>query len=312
MKKKLAAAVATGILFTGVTVSSVSAAEVEVHKGDSLWKLSQEHNTTVEQLMSLNNLQSTTIHPNQILVTNEEAQAETYTVKKGDTLSGIGKEFGVTAANLKDWNNLSSDLIFIGQELAVNGSTAAPETPVAEEAPAEETEEAPAETAEEAPAEPAEEEPASEPAEEPEPEQEPKAEVEVKEAPEQQPAEQEQEAEEPAPEQKVKAEEESVSEPAAEGKTLSVSATAYTGQCDGCSGVTATGVDLNANPDAKVIAVDPSVIPLGSKVYVEGYGYATAADTGGAIQGNKIDVHVPNKDQAYGWGVKNVNITIVE
>ncbi len=40
----------------------------------------------------------------------------------------------------------------------------------------------------------------------------------------------------------------------------------------------------------KVIAVDPRVIPLGTKVYVEGYGYAVAADTGGAIKGYKIDV----------------------
>lgn len=95
------------------------------------------------------------------------------------------------------------------------------------------------------------------------------------------------------------------------GKTISVSATAYTADCNGCSGVTATGVDLNANPDAKVIAVDPSVIPLGSKVYVEGYGYATAADTGGAIKGNKIDVFIPSQDAALNWGRKQVNIQIL-
>lgn len=95
------------------------------------------------------------------------------------------------------------------------------------------------------------------------------------------------------------------------GKTISVSATAYTASCHGCSGVTATGVDLNANPNAKVIAVDPSVIPLGSKVYVEGYGYATAADTGGAIKGNKIDVFIPTQDAALNWGRKQVNIQIL-
>src|SRR5690606_25533069 len=61
------------------------------------------------------------------------------------------------------------------------------------------------------------------------------------------------------------------------GKEFYVTATAYTASCNGCSGVTATGFNLRANPDAKVIAVDPSVIPLGSKVYVEGYGYAIAA-----------------------------------
>ena len=97
----------------------------------------------------------------------------------------------------------------------------------------------------------------------------------------------------------------------AAGKNISVSATAYTANCNGCSGVTATGVDLNANPNAKVIAVDPSVIPLGSKVYVEGYGYATAADTGGAIKGNKIDVFIPSHDAALEWGRKQVNVQVL-
>ncbi|WP_053217941.1 LysM peptidoglycan-binding and 3D domain-containing protein, partial [Virgibacillus senegalensis] len=75
------------------------------------------------------------------------------------------------------------------------------------------------------------------------------------------------------------------SEKEADGKVVTVESTAYTADCAGCSGITATGVDLNENPNAKVIAVDPKVIPLGSKVYVEGYGEAIAADTGGAIQG---------------------------
>lgn len=70
--------------------------------------------------------------------------------------------------------------------------------------------------------------------------------------------------------------------------------------------------DLNQDPNAKVIAVDPNVIPLGSEVYVEGYGYATAADTGGAINGNKIDLHVPSQDEAVNFGRQQVNVTIVE
>ncbi len=95
------------------------------------------------------------------------------------------------------------------------------------------------------------------------------------------------------------------------GKEFYVNATAYTAGCNGCSGVTATGLNLKSNPNAKVIAVDPSVIPLGSKVHVEGYGYAIAADTGGAIKGNKIDVFVPNNSQAYRWGNKRVKIKIL-
>src|SRR5699024_9783510 len=47
-----------------------------------------------------------------------------------------------------------------------------------------------------------------------------------------------------------------------DGETISAEATAYTASCDGCSGTTATGVDLNENSDEKVIAVDPDVIPL--------------------------------------------------
>ena len=74
-----------------------------------------------------------------------------------------------------------------------------------------------------------------------------------------------------------------------------MSATAYTAYCNGCSGITATGINLRANPNVKVIAVDPNVIPLGSKVWVEGYGHAIAGDTGGAIKGNRIDLFVPTK-----------------
>ncbi|MBY0213803.1 3D domain-containing protein, partial [Priestia aryabhattai] len=97
----------------------------------------------------------------------------------------------------------------------------------------------------------------------------------------------------------------------ASGKSMTVEATAYTANCAGCSGTTATGVDLKANPNQKVIAVDPSVIPLGSKVYVEGYGEAVAADTGGAIKGNRIDVFVPSEGDAQQFGRKSVKITVM-
>ncbi|MDE8692446.1 3D domain-containing protein, partial [Faecalibacterium sp. DFI.5.82] len=80
----------------------------------------------------------------------------------------------------------------------------------------------------------------------------------------------------------------------------------------GMSGVTATGINLKANKNAKVIAVDPNVIPLGTKVHVEGYGEATAADTGGAIKGNKIDVFVPSKSDAINWGVRTVKVKVLK
>ncbi|MCA1009377.1 LysM peptidoglycan-binding and 3D domain-containing protein [Halobacillus halophilus] len=94
-------------------------------------------------------------------------------------------------------------------------------------------------------------------------------------------------------------------------KEFTAEATAYTAFCTGCSGVTATGVDLRANPDQKVIAVDPDVIPLGSKVYVEGYGEAIAADTGGAINGNRIDVFIPEREDALDFGRQSVQVKVL-
>jgi 3D (Asp-Asp-Asp) domain-containing protein len=94
-------------------------------------------------------------------------------------------------------------------------------------------------------------------------------------------------------------------------KQMTVEATAYTAYCSGCSGITATGIDLRSNPNQKVIAVDPSVIPLGSRVWVEGYGEAIAGDTGGAIKGNKIDIFVPTTEQALNFGRKSVSIKIL-
>lgn len=96
-----------------------------------------------------------------------------------------------------------------------------------------------------------------------------------------------------------------------DGKVLYMEATAFTANCSGCSGHTATGMDLNSNPNAKVIAVDPGVIPLGSKVWVEGYGEATAADTGG-FSGNRIDVHVATEADASSFGRKRVKVKILD
>lgn len=95
-------------------------------------------------------------------------------------------------------------------------------------------------------------------------------------------------------------------------KTFYMEATAYTANCSGCSGITSTGIDLKSNPNAKVIAVDTSVIPLGTRVWVEGYGNAVAGDTGGAINGNKIDVHVSSKSEALNFGVRNVKVKILD
>ncbi|MET1248766.1 peptidoglycan-binding protein [Sporolactobacillus sp. STCC-11] len=102
------------------------------------------------------------------------------------------------------------------------------------------------------------------------------------------------------------------SETVAAVKEFYANSTAYTARCTGCSGTTATGINLLKNPNAKVIAVDPSVIPLGTKLYVEGYGYAVAGDTGGAIKGRKIDVFFNDNSTALQWGRRTVKVKILE
>ncbi|WP_180234958.1 cell wall-binding protein EntA [Bacillus cereus] len=102
------------------------------------------------------------------------------------------------------------------------------------------------------------------------------------------------------------------------GRELTVEATAYTahpsenGGTYGGRVLTAMGHDLTANPNMKMIAVDPKVIPLGSKVWVEGYGEAIAGDTGGAIKGNRIDVLVGSDSAAQKWGRKTVKVKILK
>ncbi|MFC6464220.1 3D domain-containing protein [Marinilactibacillus sp. GCM10026970] len=93
------------------------------------------------------------------------------------------------------------------------------------------------------------------------------------------------------------------------GRTVQVSATGYSTQQANLSTHTATGIDLRVNP--RVIAVDPSVIPLGSTVEIPGKGIYIAGDTGGAIKGNKIDIHFSTVSEAFAWGRKNITVKIL-
>ena len=92
-------------------------------------------------------------------------------------------------------------------------------------------------------------------------------------------------------------------------------ATAYTagpestGKSPGMPGYGITATGMRVKPG--VIAVDPRVIPLGTYVYVRGYGYSIAADTGGAIKGNRIDVYMKTLREAYQWGRRTVNVYIL-
>jgi len=60
------------------------------------------------------------------------------------------------------------------------------------------------------------------------------------------------------------------------------------------------------------VAVDPKVVPLGTDLFVEGYGYAKAVDTGGLIKGNRIDVFLETSKECYNWGRRNVKVYILE
>ncbi len=84
-------------------------------------------------------------------------------------------------------------------------------------------------------------------------------------------------------------------------------ATAYTPACDGCSGITKTGVQAGYG----IVAVDPHFIPLGTKLYVPGYGRALAADTGGAIQGRRIDLCFDSLRQARRFGRREIVVYVL-
>ncbi len=81
-------------------------------------------------------------------------------------------------------------------------------------------------------------------------------------------------------------------------------ATAYTAECIGCTGYTASGFRAGHG----IVAVDPRIIPLGTKLYIPGYGFAIAGDTGGAIIGNRIDLGFDSLSEARGFGMRAVKV----
>ena len=91
-------------------------------------------------------------------------------------------------------------------------------------------------------------------------------------------------------------------------ETKHMEATAYTDADGPGGGYTAIGMRAKRG----VVAVDPNVIPLGTRLYVEGYGFAIAADTGGAIRGNIIDLCMDHNSEAVNFGRQGVKVYILE
>ncbi|MED3998727.1 LysM peptidoglycan-binding and 3D domain-containing protein [Priestia aryabhattai] len=340
MKKHIFTLGATALVSIGI--ADAASADTDTHKvkaGETLFSISQQHNVTVEDLKKCNGLSSTLIYANQTLQigsTSTDSSSSstptttssnhTYTVKSGDTLYRIAKNNGTSVQQLKEWNNLSSHLIYVNQVLKINGTgtvSSSPSAPVQEKT--NETQASPAPSNSKsykvqpgdtmwsiaqrhgisisqlkqwnnlssntiyinqvlqvggqaaAQAKPSTPSPAT-------------------------PSTPSTSTPAPAPAQESK----SVS------KEITVEATAYTAYCAGCSGITATGIDLRSNPNRKVIAVDPRVIPLGSRVYVEGYGEAIAGDTGGAIKGTRVDLFMASQSSALNWGRKTVKLQILD
>jgi 3D (Asp-Asp-Asp) domain-containing protein len=85
-------------------------------------------------------------------------------------------------------------------------------------------------------------------------------------------------------------------------------ATAYTPDCYGCSGITAIGLPAGRG----IVAVDPSVIPLGTRLYIKGYGLALAGDTGGAIHGDRIDLGFESTAAAEEFGRRPVRVYVLK
>ena len=289
MLKKMISILAVAVL--SVTVSAnVQAATITVQKGDTLWDLSRANNTSVENIQKLNHLTTDLIHPGDVLTIAPEKH---YTVKQGDTLWDIAIDHQVTVSQIKEWNQLHTDLIHPGLNLLIFEGLNIPLFSNRKTNKACSTN----------------------------------------------------------INGKYTCSNRSINKLysfkvlnscTCKGKSPEATAPSTSNQLQGkctCSRSCSNNnkvqrklqwklqpirlhvrdvpvlplleLTLKQTQMQKVISVDPSVIPLGSKVYVEGYGEAIAGDTGGAIKGNRIDVFIPSEQDAINFGVKQLKVTIL-
>ena len=90
-------------------------------------------------------------------------------------------------------------------------------------------------------------------------------------------------------------------------RVLTMQASAYSAQDPGNSNYTATGSRLKKG----IVSVDPKLIPLGTRLYIEGYGYAVADDVGGAIKGHRIDLAYDSRSEALQFGRQTVKVYVL-
>jgi len=94
-----------------------------------------------------------------------------------------------------------------------------------------------------------------------------------------------------------------------ENKEMICSTSAYT---SGTGNITASGRIVKRDPNGiSTVSVDSNVIPFGTILYIEGYGYAVSADTGSAINGNELDLYFDSSSECYDWGRKTVKVTVL-
>ncbi|WP_226579118.1 LysM peptidoglycan-binding and 3D domain-containing protein [Halobacillus litoralis] len=277
--KKTVFSVAATVALTGAFATSVSAHESEqytINKGDTLWSISQQYNVSVDTLKSINNLNSNLIYPNQTLsISSNHSNSSNSSANQSSNASTYTVKSGDTLFAISQKFNISVDQLMAWNNLSSTLIYPGDQFKVDGQAV--------------------------------------KAKAPAPSTSTTSSSSQSQSSASEASSNTSSAEHASTKQGTSNDviKEFTAEATAYTAYCTGCSGVTATGIDLKANPNQKVIAVDPNVIPLGSKVYVEGYGVAIAGDTGGAINGNRIDVFMADRNDALDFGRKSVKVQVL-